>query len=371
MSEISRSVGVRGINQPNDKMTVKGMLNTFIFAGKLPGVPVLALAELSPGEEQALNRAIRQFQLTYVPRTPDGRVDPNGQTLRTLRKRPQDVGLSKKELKQSYLSGSVGLSTPQVRAKNARRDVAWVQERLNVKMFFGFKNKSMPPRSNPGTTFVPTNGRLKRDKHRDPTIAAIITIQNHILKYDRATGVIEPGDPFDLYLQEVWVPNPTVWLDRHMTKKQQLSHRLYITSISDEWNAGDENDRAIREILRLLLRPTTDDSYLTQGNVEAFIDKKTPTLQTSSLRKYLEGRWTLTNEFEAIKTEKTWVSFLRSTLLAEIWSGSRGLGGSATGITGAVSPERDTVMAWYKYRCDHPRSVYYPLEITEIKHFWN
>lgn len=80
--DISGSVGMGGANQPSDVVTIKLLLNRFIGAGKLPGVDVLCLG--NEPNEAALKKAIRIFQITFVPIKPDGRVDPNGSTRKYL-----------------------------------------------------------------------------------------------------------------------------------------------------------------------------------------------------------------------------------------------------------------------------------------------
>lgn len=80
MATISASVGKGGINRSGDVKTVQGLLNQNI--GKL--VPFLPLPT-SGICDQATVRLIEEFQrrAMSIP-FPDGRVDPNGRTLKAL-----------------------------------------------------------------------------------------------------------------------------------------------------------------------------------------------------------------------------------------------------------------------------------------------
>ena len=82
MSLISGSVGRNGENITQDVITVQRLLNKHIFAA-LPELSVDGIAGKKTIE------AIEYFQLNIVKmRSPDGRVDPGGQTLRYLNRGP-------------------------------------------------------------------------------------------------------------------------------------------------------------------------------------------------------------------------------------------------------------------------------------------
>jgi peptidoglycan hydrolase-like protein with peptidoglycan-binding domain len=79
---ISASVGRGGINRPDDAHAVQLLLNTFIVAGRLPGIQPLTMDGVSGPKTIA---AIEAFQRVFVGmNSPDGRVDPGGRTLEKL-----------------------------------------------------------------------------------------------------------------------------------------------------------------------------------------------------------------------------------------------------------------------------------------------
>ena len=79
---LSGSVGSGGRNRFGDVLAVQTLLNKFIVVGSLTGVEPLAP---SGSVDSRTVSAIRAFQRQFVRmRRPDGRVDPNGPTLRAL-----------------------------------------------------------------------------------------------------------------------------------------------------------------------------------------------------------------------------------------------------------------------------------------------
>jgi peptidoglycan hydrolase-like protein with peptidoglycan-binding domain len=80
--DIKASVGSGGVNQLADVRAVQQLLNTFILAQRLPGRAMLSVdGKIGPNTIGA----IRDFQRIFVGMSsPDGRVDPGGQTLEKL-----------------------------------------------------------------------------------------------------------------------------------------------------------------------------------------------------------------------------------------------------------------------------------------------
>lgn len=84
---VGKNAQAFGGNKKRDIFTIQTLLNRFIGAGKLPGLSVL---NLNGQCDETLEKAIRLFQLTYVPIKPDGRVDPGGGTLKYLNVYPPE-----------------------------------------------------------------------------------------------------------------------------------------------------------------------------------------------------------------------------------------------------------------------------------------
>ena len=78
MAKIEASVGLNGDNRPDDVLTVQRLLGRHNLA------PLQPVPENGKADRPTID-AIRHFQIKYVGmQSPDGRVDPDGRTLRKL-----------------------------------------------------------------------------------------------------------------------------------------------------------------------------------------------------------------------------------------------------------------------------------------------
>ena len=112
MPRISAPVGQGGENRPEDVRTVQRLLNEF----RLPGL--VAVEVDGYAGEQTLG-AIRTFQSKHLrQKSPDGRVDPHGPTLRALLDGPRPAGPKGRDA-----PATSGSPTPrEARADRARRN---------------------------------------------------------------------------------------------------------------------------------------------------------------------------------------------------------------------------------------------------------
>lgn len=117
MPRIIASVGQGGENRPGDVRTVQRLLNQF----QLPGLTALEVDGFA-GEQTF--RAIRTFQSKRLGRkSPDGRVDPHGPTLRALLDGPKPEGAKAGGPKTAAVPERREQPTPQeARADRARRN---------------------------------------------------------------------------------------------------------------------------------------------------------------------------------------------------------------------------------------------------------
>lgn len=81
---ITASVGLKGLNKPDDVRAVRRQLNAH-FA-RVRGLSQIAIGMIA---DEELYRAIRVFQFSMEIKSPDSVISPNGRTLRTLNIAPQ------------------------------------------------------------------------------------------------------------------------------------------------------------------------------------------------------------------------------------------------------------------------------------------
>ena len=109
MSTLTASVGRAGINHPNDVRTIQALLNK----NRPLGQSLIAVNGLMNAETIA---AIEEFQKRVVKLdTPDGRVDPDGKTLKALDAGPQQAAAA------ANLSGAVWWHANQAKFPNSER----------------------------------------------------------------------------------------------------------------------------------------------------------------------------------------------------------------------------------------------------------
>ena len=313
---IESSVGKGGVNKEADKIPIKVLLNKFITAGKLPGCPVLSLAGKDHLSEPELNQLILEFQEKYVPNIkPDGRIDGKphrSKTLEYLNKQPSQVAPKPKQNGRiSYLSGAVGRRKNLGFVPNIPKDVLWVQKRLNVKIHFG----KIPGRAI--DNFIPENGTIVVHNFDDLTIFLI----GYLMSYHPELApfypnggynpVIEPGDKFDQWLQQVVVQD----VDTFLTKEQKIRNAIHNAINSDYFrDTPNQHDNDIKFFMNNFLRPGCDDSYLTYGQVVNyagdFINNSFPLPEPEHLMKTIITM-RINNEGKILKNNEDWVKYLR------------------------------------------------------------